>query len=158
MTTIDNLQDADGTLEEQKNNTTENQTPQEEVKNVEKQQHSQTDIEVEVSELKSVKQSSESSEETTEVQDSEVESKKIDKINKVKDFNYEDMSLESLISEFEQLLKNDDIYSIRPKVNAIKKIFNQKFSIILNEKKEAFLAEGGNSIDFSFDSPIKKKI
>lgn len=157
MTTIDNLQDADGTLEEQKNNTTENQTPQEEVKNVEKQQHSQTDIEVEVSELKSVKQSSESSEETTEVQDSEVESKKIDKINKVKDFNYEDMSLESLISEFEQLLKNVDIYSIRPKVNAIKKIFNQKFSIILNEKKEAFLAEGGNSIDFSFDSPIKKQ-
>ena len=141
MTTIDNLQDADGTLEEQKNNTTENQTPQEEVKNVEIQQHSQTDIEVEVSELKSVKQSSDSSEETTEVQDSEVESKKIDKINKVKDFNYEDMSLESLISEFEQLLKNDDIYSIRPKVNAIKKVFNQKFSIILNEKKEAFLAE-----------------
>ena len=81
MTTIDNLQDADGTLEEQKNNTTENQTPQEEVKNVEIQQHSQTDIEVEVSELKSVKQSSDSSEETTEVQDSEVESKKIDKIN-----------------------------------------------------------------------------
>ena len=157
MTTLDNLQDADGTLEEQKNNTTENQTPQEEVKNVEIQQHSQTDIEVEVSELKSVKQSSESSEETTEVQDSEVESKKIDKINKVKDFNYEDMSLESLISEFEQLLKNDDIYSIRPKVNAIKKVFNQKFSIILNEKKEAFLAEGGNSIDFSFDSPIKKQ-
>lgn len=157
MTSLDNLQDADGTLEEQKNNTTENQTPQEEVENVEKQQHTQINEKVEVFELKSVKQTPEPLEETTEAQEEEVESEKIEEINEEKDIKYEDLSLESLISEFEQLLKNDDIYSIRRKVNAIKKVFNQKFSIILNEKKEAFMAEGGNSIDFSFDNPIKKQ-
>jgi len=137
MITLDNLQDADGTLEEQKNNISEDKPSQEEVENDEK--------------------TPESTQETTEVQDEEVESEKTEKINEEKDFNYENLSLESLISEFEQLLKNDDIYSIRPKINTLKKVFNQKFSIILNEKKEAFLAEGGNSIDFSFDSSLKKQ-
>ncbi len=155
MTTLDNLQDADGISEKQNN--TENETPKEELENVEKQQDSQIEKEVELSESKSVEQTPESLEETTEVQDEDVDLAKIEEINKEKDINYEDLSLESLISEFEQLLKNDDIYSIRPKINTIKKVFNQKFSIILNEKKEAFLAEGGNSIDFSFDSPIKKQ-
>ena len=36
MTTQDNLQDADGTMEEQKNDTSENQSQQEDVKNVAK--------------------------------------------------------------------------------------------------------------------------
>ena len=137
MITLDNLQDADGTLEEQKNNISEDKPSQEEVENDEK--------------------TPESTQVTTEVQDEEVELEKTEEINEEKDFNYEDLSLESLISEFEQLLKNDDIYSIRPKINTLKKVFNQKFSIILNEKKEAFLAEGGNSIDFSFDSSLKKQ-
>ena len=157
MTTLDNLQDADGTLEEQKTNTTDNQTPQDKVENVE--QPTTIEEKVEESEPKSVEQTPESLEETTEAQEEEeeVESEKVEEINEEKDINYEDLSLESLITEFEQLLKNDDIYSIRRKVNTIKKVFNQKFSIILNQKKEAFLAEGGNSIDFSFDSPIKKQ-
>jgi len=137
MITLDNLQDADGTLEEQKNNISEDKPSQEEVENDEK--------------------TPESTQVTTEVQDEEVELEKTEEINEEKDLNYEDLSLESLISEFEQLLKNDDIYSIRPKINTLKKVFNQKFSIILNEKKEAFLAEGGNSIDFSFDSSLKKQ-
>ena len=67
MTTLDNLQDADGTLEEQKNNTTENQTPQEEVENVEKQQHTQINEKIEVSELKSVKQTPESLDKLEEI-------------------------------------------------------------------------------------------
>ena len=34
-------------------------------------------------------------------------------------------------------------------------MFSQKFGKLLKEKKEAFLAQGGNSIDFQFSSPIK---
>ena len=32
-----------------------------------------------------------------------------------------------------------------------------KFGKLLAEKKEAFLAEGGNSIDFQFSSPVKSR-
>ena len=102
MITLDNLQDADGTLEEQKNNISEDNPSQEEVENVEK--------------------TPESAQETTEVQGEEVETEKTEEINEEKNFNYEDLSLESLISEFEQLLKNDDLYSIRPKINTLKKV------------------------------------
>jgi hypothetical protein len=39
----------------------------------------------------------------------------------------------------------------------IRSEFNAKFSELLEEKKEEFLAEGGNSIDFKFSNPIKVK-
>jgi len=71
--------------------------------------------------------------------------------------NYEDLSLEALITEFEKLLKNDNIHSVRNTINEVKNNFNAKFSILIAEKKEAFLAEGGNTIDFEFSSPLKKQ-
>ncbi len=70
---------------------------------------------------------------------------------------YDNFDLEALIDAFGALLKNDDLYAIRPKVNRIKKVFNTKFSALLNDRKEAFLAEGGNIIDFNFISSHKKK-
>ena len=71
--------------------------------------------------------------------------------------NYEDFSLEALLSEFEKLLKNDNIHSVRNTINEVKNNFNAKFSVLIAEKKEAFLAEGGNTIDFEFSSPLKKQ-
>ena len=68
----------------------------------------------------------------------------------------EDLDLNGLLNNFENLLKNEDIYAIRPKINRIKKVFNSKFTALLNKSKDAFLAEGGNSIDFSFSNPYKK--
>lgn len=171
MTTQDNLQDADGTMEEQKNDTSENQSQQEDVKNVAKsvmpkeEEVRETDSEnatqtATTSEAQvdnnteddNKEKAEESSEENSKVDTEEnTDEKKI-----LEEINYENLTLENLVSEFEQLLKNDDIYAIRPKVNSLKKVFNQKFSKILNEKKDTFLAEGGNSIDFNFESPIKK--
>jgi hypothetical protein len=170
MTTQDNLQDADGTMEEQKNDTSENQSQQEDVKNVAKSvmpkekevretdsenaTQTATTSEAQVdnnTEDDNKEKAEESSEENSKVDTEEnTDEKKI-----LEEINYENLTLENLVSEFEQLLKNDDIYAIRPKVNSLKKVFNQKFSKILNEKKDTFLAEGGNSIDFNFESPIK---
>ncbi|MDA9335330.1 DUF349 domain-containing protein [Flavobacteriaceae bacterium] len=71
--------------------------------------------------------------------------------------SYDSLSLEDLITEFESLLKTENIHSVRNSINEVKNNFNAKFSALISEKKEAFLAEGGNSIDFEFVSPLKKK-
>ena len=70
---------------------------------------------------------------------------------------YEELSLEALITEFERLLKTENIHTVRNAINDVKNNFNAKFSVLIAEKKEAFLAEGGNSIDFEFSSPLKKE-
>lgn len=71
--------------------------------------------------------------------------------------NYEDLSLEDLIKVFETLLKSENIYNVRTSINQVKTTFNTKFSILISEKKEAFLSEGGNTIDFQYSSPLKKQ-
>jgi hypothetical protein len=163
MTTQDNLQEADGILDEQNNN--EQETPPEqksipdestgtgavqaESKNEAAEPAQPKSVEKPITKLEQTPL-----EDTKEGQSQEIENVEIEE---KKEINYETYTLEDLVSDFERLLKNDDLYSIRPKVNSIKNIFNEKFSAKLNEKKEAFLAEGGNSIDFSFDSPVKKE-
>ena len=71
--------------------------------------------------------------------------------------NYEDLSLEDLIKAFETLMKSENIYDVRNSINQVKTNFNAKFSTLISEKKEAFLAEGGNAIDFQYSSPLKKQ-
>ncbi len=71
--------------------------------------------------------------------------------------DYHAMSMEQLADEFENLLKNKKIQTIKSHVDEIKSEFNAKFSEILEEKKEDFLADGGNEIDFYFSSPLKKR-
>ncbi len=70
---------------------------------------------------------------------------------------YETMSLETLTEEFRLLLKNEKIEDIKTQVSTIKTEFDYKFNAFLEEKKEAFLEDGGNEIDFHFNSPIKKE-
>ena len=50
------------------------------------------------------------------------------------------------------------MHSVRNSINEVKNNFNAKFSALISEKKEAFLEEGGNAIDFEFISPLKKTI
>ena len=144
MNTHDNLQEADGLLEkenkEQKEKTPEKNAVDQTVKN-------DSDVEVinEITEL----------EKEVAVENNDVESTNAS-IKETEDV-YDNFELEDLTDAFEALLKNDDLYVIRPKINLIKKVFNTKFSELLNDSKKAFLAEGGNSIDFNFTSPHKKK-
>ncbi|AOW21870.1 DUF349 domain-containing protein [Urechidicola croceus] len=69
--------------------------------------------------------------------------------------NYDSMSLDSLVEEFQKLLKEHPVQKINNDVNAIKNSFNTQFSKLLAEKKAAFLAEGGESIDFNYSNPLK---
>jgi len=71
--------------------------------------------------------------------------------------DYHAMSMEQLTLELEQLLENHKIQTIKSQVDDIKSEFNSKFDALLDEKKEEFLSEGGNEIDFYYASPVKKQ-
>jgi len=71
--------------------------------------------------------------------------------------DYHAMNMEQLVLELEKLLKHQKIQTIRHHVNEIKSEFDSKFSEILEEKKEEFLNDGGNAIDFYYSSPLKKQ-
>ena len=65
--------------------------------------------------------------------------------------------MEQLADEFEGLLKNKNIQTIKSPVEEIRTEFNSKFSETLEQKKDDFLSEGGNEIDFFYSSPLKKR-
>lgn len=71
--------------------------------------------------------------------------------------DYHAMSMEQLVDELEGLLKDKKIQTIKAQVDEIKSEFHSKFGELLDEKKEEFLSEGGNEIDFYYTTPIKKR-
>ncbi|MGJ5641609.1 DUF349 domain-containing protein [Formosa sp. S-31] len=70
---------------------------------------------------------------------------------------YDTMSLEALAIELEKLLANEKVQAIKNHVNSIKEEFNSKFNALVEEKKEDFLNDGGNEIDFYYSNPIQKR-
>ena len=95
----------------------------------------------------------------------ESEQKKQDTENKKEDavaeanekIDYTTFSLEELHQKLEELLKSEAIQSIKEEANAIKDAFNKKFKTLIEEKKQEFIKQGGNEIDFHFDFPLKNK-
>lgn len=69
--------------------------------------------------------------------------------------DYHSMSIEQLSEELKKLLKNEKIQAIKTHVDQIKSEFDLKFQELLEQKKEDFINEGGNEIDFSFHYPTK---
>jgi hypothetical protein len=138
------------------------------------------DVNEETSELKSESKENEStetstetievkpsdSEETTDAETTkavkEVEGKVAEEAEKGEENaipvkEYDKMELEQLADELEKLIKNHPVQQIKTHAEAIKSAFNLKFGKLLAEKKEAFLADGGNSIDFQFSSSVKTR-
>jgi hypothetical protein len=70
---------------------------------------------------------------------------------------YDTMSLEALTIELERLVKNEKAQAIKSHVDGINSEFKDKFQALLDEKKEEFLNDGGNEIDFYYVSPIQKR-
>ncbi|MFD1095468.1 DUF349 domain-containing protein [Salegentibacter chungangensis] len=70
--------------------------------------------------------------------------------------DYHSMSKEALADELESLLKKEKVQAIREHVAEIRTEFNAKFDEEVEEKKEEFLADGGNIIDFHYSTPLKK--
>lgn len=75
----------------------------------------------------------------------------------IKEKEYDSMSLEALAIELEKLLKIDKIQAIKPHVDNINNTFKTKFQAFLATKKEEFINEGGNEIDFYYSSPVEKR-
>lgn len=77
------------------------------------------------------------------------------KRHQLPDTDFGHMSLEQLIKALEKLLHHERIQIIRDHVEQIKSAFNSQYEALVEEKKEAFLQEGGNELDFSFSLPVK---
>jgi len=71
--------------------------------------------------------------------------------------DYDAMSMDELVIELEKLLKNEKVQAIREHVTQIKIAFDKKFNEVIDEKKEQFIEDGGNVIDFHYSSPVKTK-
>ncbi len=74
----------------------------------------------------------------------------------IEEKDYHSMSLDLLVLELEKLVKNEKVQAIKKHVDEIKNEFNLKFNALLEEKKEEFISNGGNSIDFHYSTPIQK--
>ena len=70
--------------------------------------------------------------------------------------NYHEMSMDELVIELEKLVKNEKAQAIKSHVEDIKSEFLDKFNSLLEEKKEDFIAQGGNEIDFQYSTPLKR--
>ncbi|GHC54306.1 DUF349 domain-containing protein [Ulvibacter litoralis] len=70
--------------------------------------------------------------------------------------DYHTLTPKQLITELETLLKTKSIQELKHDVEEIRTEFNAKFQDELEHKKEEFLAEGGNIIDFHYSTPDKK--
>ncbi|WP_299159864.1 DUF349 domain-containing protein [uncultured Tenacibaculum sp.] len=85
------------------------------------------------------------------------EAEKADEKHEIPMLDYASMKQEELVEELSKLIKTYQVQQLKANVDALKNAFNAKFGALLAEKKEAFLAEGGNSIDFQFSSPVKSE-
>ncbi len=91
------------------------------------------------------------------VPDEVVEKAINEKENESEKIDYSTLSLDELYQKLEDLLKSDTVHAIKNEVNEIKDVFNKKVKNLIEEKKQEFLKEGGNEIDFHFDFPLKNK-
>ncbi|AXG70329.1 hypothetical protein KORDIASMS9_02568 [Kordia sp. SMS9] len=93
-----------------------------------------------------------------EVQDNAAEEAEDESANvrhEIPMLDYHSMTKDALVDELEKLVRNEKVQAIKEHVESIKSEFNQKFTEVLEQRKEEFLAEGGNIIDFHFSLPIK---
>lgn len=70
--------------------------------------------------------------------------------------NYEAMSLEKLTNELKRLLHTEKVQAIKKHVEAIRQEFDNKYEELLEEKKEEYLADGGEDYDFKYETPIHR--
>ncbi|MEA1785103.1 DUF349 domain-containing protein [Arenibacter sp. GZD96] len=71
--------------------------------------------------------------------------------------DYHAMPMCNLVGELQRLVKNEKIQAIKKHVEDIKSEFDLKFQDFLEQKKEEFIASGGNEIDFKYNSVDKRQ-
>ncbi len=156
MSENDNLQKADGTKEveikasapKEKTTAEVETTTETESTPAETTQQAETEIEV--------KDDSEAHAEIEASNAEDAEDEGNAERHEVEEKDYHAMSLQDLATELNRLLKHHKIQTISKQVNQIKAEFNSKFNQLLEEKKEEFINEGGNEIDFYYTNDSKK--
>ena len=73
------------------------------------------------------------------------------------ELDFSDLSEKQLLKTFREYVNTKSIPSIKDAVHALRTEFNKRFDEDLKDQKEAFLAEGGNIIDFHYTTPEKKE-
>ncbi len=114
-------------------------TASEEEKKIDNSSHSD---EVEIEEEEEISSSEEEEEDEHEVEE---------------EIDYHALSKKELIAEFKKLLGSKPIQSIKNAAEEIRTEFQAKFSEEMEQKKEEFLEEGGNLIDFQYTTPLKQE-
>ncbi|MFM2265410.1 MAG: hypothetical protein RLZ77_830, partial [Bacteroidota bacterium] len=72
--------------------------------------------------------------------------------------DYQTMTLEELVNNLESLVATDAVMAVKDHVEELKKSFLAQFYHLLDEKKEAFLAENPDSTEsFQYQHPLKPK-
>lgn len=112
-------------------------------------QNSENTVEVVDETSEAIKEVEDSVAENSENNDSKEDEKPV--------VDYSEFTLEQLVAALKLIISNNPVHKIKNQLEAIKSAFNQKFGALLAEKKAAFLADGGNSIDFQFSSPLKSE-
>ncbi|MCK5781701.1 MAG: DUF349 domain-containing protein [Flavobacteriales bacterium] len=154
---LDNLQNADG-----------NSTPeQEEVKNIVSQENAPNVEETKVDDTIESKEEESSSidvvaKDATEtvVEEAEEASDAEETVKEVKEIpilNYSKMTTDELYDEANKLVNGEAVQSIKQHIDQIREQFYELINKDKKEKEEAFLAEGGNVIDFRYESYIKNQ-
>jgi len=168
MSEHDNLPKADGKPEELQPETTENIQENQEVSSESSPSESleKTEIETPV-EAETPVETEKTEEAVTEDHDeviNEIEESNAEDAedegnadrHHIEEKDYDKMSMEALVTELEHLVTNQKVQAIKKQVEEIRTEFKSQFNTLLDEKKEEFLNEGGNEIDFFFSSPLQK--
>ncbi|WP_375241622.1 DUF349 domain-containing protein [Lacinutrix sp.] len=154
MSEQDNLQNADGNKE---NKALEN-TAAENVQETVKETLEET-VEEQTATHKESKDDNNDDAVISEIDNSNAEDSEDESANdrhNIEEKDYSEMSLDVIVLELEALVKNEKAQAIKKHVEAIKNEFNEKYNALVEEKKQAFLDQGGNEIDFHFTTPLKR--
>lgn len=71
--------------------------------------------------------------------------------------DYHAMSMEKLVEELDKLVNKQRVQAIKTHVDQIKSEFDLKYQDLYEQKKDDFIENGGNEIDFYYVSPAKKE-
>ena len=80
-----------------------------------------------------------------------------EKISDISFKDYETFSFDVLINEAKNLLSKYDVQEIREHFNQIRDVFKAKLEEDEAAKKEAFLSEGGDELDFKYETSFRAK-
>ena len=72
-------------------------------------------------------------------------------------YDFSKFDLDEVVVAIQNLLEKFPIQEVKNQIENLKTDFNKKFKSFITEKKEEFIKEGGDEIDFKYTSVVKNK-